>query len=248
MIEDAELLRQSLVQGLREAGYQVDEAADGDDGLRLSLARPYDLIVLDLMLPGVDGMAILQRVRQHQQGVRAGGGGAVGRGDGGGTHVLILTARDTAHDRVAGLDGGADDYLVKPFAFPELLARVRALLRRKGSGRPSVISVGDLEVDTTARTVKRAGRDVAVSAREYALIELLARRAGQVVTRAEICRHVYDQPAADSNVVDVFVGNLRRKIERSDLPRLLHTRRGQGYMLAVPGGETAAAGDAQETS
>jgi DNA-binding response OmpR family regulator len=199
----------------------VDATGDGAEGRAYAAASDYDAIVLDLMLPSLDGRELLR-------GLRA-------RGDT--TPVLILTARDTVADRVAGLDLGADDYLVKPFAFDELLARLRALVRRRYQHADPVLRVADLEVDTRARTVRRAGRPVPLTAREYALLEVLAHRRGQVVTRAELWEHVYDfaaEPA--SNVLDVYIGYLRRKIDDGHARKLLHTRRGQGYVLDADGG------------
>src|SRR5947209_12950566 len=167
VIEDFEVLRDSISQGLREAGFAVDEAADGETGLWHAQSNDYDVIILDLMLPRLDGMSLLKRLRA----------------DGRRTHVLILTAKDTSDDRVRGLDLGADDYLVKPFVFAELLARVRALVRRRYDTKSPMIRVADMEIDTTTRRVHRAGETVALSAREYALLEFLAMRANQVVTR-----------------------------------------------------------------
>lgn len=225
VIEDVQLLRESLVQGLREAGYAVDSTGDGGEGLWLATGGEYDVIVLDLMLPGVDGLTILRELREKQSGA----------------YVLILTARDAPADRVRGLDAGADDYLPKPFSFAELLARVRALVRRKYDARSAVLRVADLEVDTAARAVRRAGKNIDLTAREYAMIELLAARAGQTVTRTDICQHVYEFDSEnDSNVIDVFIGHLRRKIERDGLPRLIHTRRGLGYQLRASSEKTAA--------
>lgn len=216
VVEDFEILRDSLAQGLREAGYTVDTAADGESGLWHATSNDYDVIVLDLMLPRIDGLTILKKLRARQMN----------------THVLILTAKDTSADRVKGLDSGADDYLVKPFVFAELLARVRALVRRRYDVKSPVIRIADLEIETAARAVRRAGEKMELSAREYALLEFLAHRAGHVVSRTEIWEHVYDfNSTAESNVVDVFIGHLRKKIERPDLPRLIHTRRGHGYML-----------------
>jgi two-component system OmpR family response regulator len=216
VIEDYPPLRRSLLQGLQEAGFAVDTAADGEEGLALACGAPYDAIVLDLMLPKLDGLEILETLRRQSS--PAG--------------VLILTARDAVADRVRGLNLGADDYLVKPFAFDELLARLHAVIRRRYRSAHGTIRIGDLEIDTLARTVKRSGAVVALSAREYALLEYLAARRGQVVTREEIWDHVYDfasEPA--SNVVDVYVGYLRRKLERPGQPGLIQTRRGQGYVL-----------------
>jgi DNA-binding response OmpR family regulator len=217
VVEDFPLLRDSLAQGLREAGYAVDTAGDGEEGLWFARSGEFDTIILDLMLPKLNGLKALRKLREKD---------AV-------TPVLILTARDAPRDRVDGLDAGADDYLVKPFAFAELLARVRALIRRKYDKRDPRITVGDLELDTTSRTVRRGGREIVLSGREYALLEFLALRRGQDVNRSEICQHVYDFHAeTESNVVDVFIGHLRRKLEDPDSPRkLIHTRRGFGYVL-----------------
>ena len=216
VVEDYDVLRESITQGLQEAGYAVDAAADGEDGLWHAESNDYDVVVLDLMLPKLDGLTLLKRLRAR--GNRA--------------HVLVLTARDTPADRVRGLDSGADDYLVKPFVFAELLSRVRALVRRRYDAKSPVLRVGDMEIDTTTRAVRRGGRTVELSAREYALLELLALRAGQVVTRTDIWEHLYDASAeTSSNVVDVFIGHLRRKVERPGLPPLIHTRRGLGYVL-----------------
>ncbi len=216
LIEDFQLLRESLAQGLREAGFAVDETGDGEEGLWYATSGSYDVIILDLLLPKLDGLSILKRLRQSKSSA----------------HVLILTARDTPDDRVKGLNLGADDYLVKPFVFEELLARVRALVRRKYETKSPLIRVADMEIDTAQRVVHRGGQRIELSGREYAMLELLAARAGKVVTRADIWEHVYDfDSQADSNVVDVFIAHLRRKIERDGLPRLIQTRRGHGYVL-----------------
>jgi DNA-binding response OmpR family regulator len=216
--EDHASLGRSLADGLRDEGYAVDLTHDGDEALHLAQANPYDAVLLDVMLPGKDGFAILRTLRQRS--VR--------------TPVLCLTARDGLEDRVKGLDLGADDYLVKPFAWEELLARVRSVLRR-GHGQPSsVLRVGDLEVDTAQKVARRGGRTVELSAREFALLEYLAHRQGQVVSRTEIWDHLYDQhDEATSNVVDVYIGYLRAKIDKDFPTKLIHTRRGQGYMLAA---------------
>jgi DNA-binding response OmpR family regulator len=221
LIEDYEPLARSLAQGLREAGYAVDATGTGDEGLALAQANSYDAVLLDLMVPKVDGLTILRRLRA--------GGGHVG--------VLIITARDQVSDRVGGLDLGADDYLVKPFAFHELLARLRAVIRRRYGTAANLVKVGDLELDTGGRTVKRGGAAVALSAREFALLEYLAMRRGQVVSRAEIWEHVYDFAAEpSSNIVDVYVGYLRRKLGDGEgtAPRLIHTHRGLGYSIDAP--------------
>lgn len=216
IIEDDRPLREALRQGLEEAGFAVDSSPDGEEGLWYARSNEYDAIVLDLMLPRIDGLTILGRLRRE--------GSAV--------PILILTARDTVADRVKGLDLGADDYLVKPFAFAELLARVRALVRRGYNNKDPVIRVGDLEIDTAGRTVRRSDQAVDLSAREYALLEFLAARAGQVVSRTAIWEHIYDfHSDPESNVVDVYIGHLRKKIEQPGRPKLIHTRRGQGYLL-----------------
>ncbi|HUS92351.1 MAG TPA: response regulator transcription factor [Phycisphaerae bacterium] len=219
LIEDYAPLRKSVAKGLGEAGFAVDATGDGDEGLWFARTGDYDGIVLDLMLPKVDGLTILRTLR------------AEGRQ----APVLILTAKDTVPDRVRGLDLGADDYLVKPFAFEELLARVRALVRRKYETRCPVVRVGDLTMDTAARTVRRGEGPIDLTPREYALLELLAARAGEVVTRTEIAEHVYAFDAEpDSNVIDVYVGHLRKRLEEGGRPRLIHTRRGVGYVLRGP--------------
>lgn len=216
IVEDDRPLREALRQGLQEAGFAVDSSADGEEGLWYARSNEYDAIVLDLMLPHVDGLTILGRLRR----------------DGSAVPILILTARDTVADRVQGLDLGADDYLVKPFAFAELLARVRALVRRGYNNKDPVIRVEDLEVDTAGCTVRRGGQSIILSAREYALLEFLAAKAGQVVSRRAIWEHVYDfHSDPESNVVDVYIGHLRKKIEQPGRPKLIHTRRGQGYLL-----------------
>jgi DNA-binding response OmpR family regulator len=221
LIEDYAPLARSLAQGLREAGYAVDATGDGAEGLALAEANPYDALVLDLMVPKVDGLTILARLRAR--GSNAG--------------VLIVTARDEVSSRVGGLDLGADDYLVKPFALEELLARLRAVIRRRYGAPANLVTVADLVIDAGARTVKRGGQSVSLSAREFALLEYLALRRGQVVTRTEIWEHVYDFAAEpSSNVVDVYVGYLRRKLGDGEAgaPRLIHTHRGLGYSLEAP--------------
>jgi DNA-binding response OmpR family regulator len=216
VIEDYGPVRQSIVQGLQEEGFAVDATGDGEEGLWYARTGEYDVVLLDLMLPKVDGLTILRRLRELGDSV----------------HVLIVTAKDTLDDRLQGLDLGADDYLVKPFALKELLARVRALIRRKYEAKSPLVRVADLEVDTSRGVVRRAGRRIDLTAREYAIIELLALRAGQVVTRSTIWEHVYDFAAdPNSNVIDVHILHLRKKLERDGLPRLIHTRRGVGYVL-----------------
>ena len=216
IVEDYMPTRVAVAEGLKEEGFAVDTADTGTDGAWMAERNAYDLIILDVMLPGIDGLEILRRLRRR--GVEA--------------HVLLLTARDTVADRVSGLNYGADDYLVKPFEFAELLARVQALLRRAYHHKRTTIRVADLEIDTLAKRVTRAGDAIELSAREYTLLELLALSAGDVVTRTEISEHLYDFGAdITSNVIDVFISYLRRKIDRKGAPRLLHTRRGLGYVL-----------------
>jgi len=219
LIEDYPPLRTSIAKGLRESGFAVDATGDGEEGLWYAGAGDYDAIVLDLMLPSMDGLTILRRLRQQQNPVP----------------VLILTAKDTVNDRVRGLDLGADDYLVKPFAFEELLARIRALVRRRYEARSPLIRVADLEINTSTRVVRRAGEVIDLTPREYALLEFLALRSGQVVTRTELWEHVYDFAAEpNSNVIDVYIGRLRKKLESDRLARLIHTRRGIGYVMRDP--------------
>ncbi len=216
LIEDYPPLQKALARGLREEGFAVDATGDGNEGLWYATGNDYDVIVLDLMLPGLDGLSLLRKLR------------AAGKQ----THVLILTARDTLADRVKGLDLGADDYLVKPFAFEELLARVRALVRRKYQGKNPCIEIDALRIDTAARRVFVGDQEVRLTAREYALLEYLARRSGQTVSRSEIWEHVYDfQSSASSNVVDVYIGYLRKKLHRDERSVLIRTVRGMGYML-----------------
>jgi DNA-binding response OmpR family regulator len=218
VVEDHPTLGRSLLDGLRDENYAVDLAATGNEAAHLIESTPYDCVLLDVMLPGKSGWDLLSDMRKH----------------GNRSPVLCLTSRDTVEDRVRGLDLGADDYLVKPFEWDELLARVRALLRRSHGLADPVIRVGDLEVDTRARTARRAGRGISLTAREYALLEYLALRAGQVVSRSEIWTHLYDvNDDSVSNVVDVYVGYLRNKIDKPFSGRLIHTRRGMGYVLAA---------------
>jgi DNA-binding response OmpR family regulator len=194
-------------------------AHDGAMGLALAELEPYDLIVLDVMLPVLDGYEVCRRLRA--QGRRMG--------------ILMLTARDAIDDRVRGLNSGADDYLVKPFAFRELQARVAALLRRDGGTRDPTLHVGDLEIDTAARAVRRAGETIEVTAKEFAILEYFARNINRVLTRDQIAEHVWDYDfVSASNVVDVYVGNLRRKLHDDHEPRLFYTIRGAGYQLKGP--------------
>ncbi|HUS48330.1 MAG TPA: response regulator transcription factor [Phycisphaerae bacterium] len=216
LVEDYRPLQTSLAKGLREAGFAVDATGDGKEGLWYAMGGEYDAIILDLMLPGMDGLSILRKLR------------AEGRK----SHVLILTAKDTVPDRVRGLDLGADDYLVKPFAFEELLARIRSLVRRKYEQKRPCVEVGDLKIDTVAKQVRRGKEEIELTQREYALLEYLALRAGQIVSRSDIWEHVYEfESQATSNVVDVYIGYLRRKIDHPGDRPLIHTVRGRGYVL-----------------
>jgi DNA-binding response OmpR family regulator len=216
VIEDYKPLLKSLTKGLKEAGFAVDATADGEEGLWYAESNQYDVVILDLMLPGIDGLSIIEKLRAQ----------------GKTTHIIVLTAKDTIDDRVKGLDMGADDYLVKPFSFHELLARIRALIRRSYEEKRPLLKVGDLEIDTAAKSVKRGERAIELTPREYALLEYLAFRAGEVVRRTDIWEHVYDfHSETTSNVVDVYIRFLRQKIEEPGSPKLIHTRRGMGYML-----------------
>ncbi|QDV38431.1 response regulator transcription factor [Tautonia plasticadhaerens] len=211
VIEDEPDLRRALVQSLREEGYAVDQAGDGTEGLYKGATWDYDAIVLDLMLPGIDGWDVLERLRREK-----------------GTPVLILTARDALGDRVRGLDAGADDYLVKPFALGELLARLRALIRRS-AGRPHPeIRIDEVVVDTATRTVSRAGVPITLTAREYALVELLAMHRGTLIPRSMIYDRLFgEEDDTMSNVVEVHVSHIRKKLGRE----FIATRRGQGYII-----------------
>lgn len=218
VVEDYEVIRDGLIEGLKREGFAVDATGDGDEGKWFAETNDYDLILLDLMLPGCDGLEILRSIR------------AAGKL----APVLLLTARDEVADRVRGLDLGADDYLVKPFAIAELMARVRALIRRRYGARNPLLTIDDLVIDTSARTVQRASHTIALTPREYALLELLAMKAGQVVGRSEIWEHLYDfADDSSSNVVEATVLRLRRKICPEGTRPLLHTRRGFGYILAA---------------
>ncbi len=216
LIEDSSRLRATLERGLRKTGYAVDVAKDGREGLWFAMENEYDVILLDLMLPEIDGLTVLRKLRE------------VGRM----AHVLILSAKDLVEDRIQGLRLGADDYLVKPFAFDELCARLEALVRRSYQVKNPVIRIGDLEVNTAARRVWTAGREVKLTSREYGVLELLVLRAGQVVSRRDLWEHLYafDSEAA-SNVVDVLVYSLRKKLDTGSSQSLIKTRRGEGYVL-----------------
>jgi two-component system copper resistance phosphate regulon response regulator CusR len=217
LAEDDDQLRNTILRGLRERAFAVDAVGDGEEALVHAATHGYDAMVLDVLMPRRDGFALCRELRHR--GIH--------------TPILLLTARDAVEDRITGLDAGADDYLTKPFAFGELLARLRALLRRRGELMPTTIAVGDLEIDTRRQEARRGGRRVPLTAREYAFLEYLARHAGQIVSRAAIAAHVWDgnhDPAA--NLIDVYVSRLRRKIDAGAVP-LIHTRRGAGVLLAA---------------
>ena len=217
IVEDEAGVAGFVEQGLTEAGYAVDVARDGSEGLEYALAFEYDVMVLDIMLPKMNGLDLLHEIRDKR--VKA--------------PVLLLTARDGVDDRVKGLDVGADDYLVKPFAFPELLARIRALLRRPPLQSGNLLRMNDLEMDVTRREVRRAGKKIELSPREFSLLELLLRHPNQVLTRTQIVEHVWNFDFyGDTNVVDVYIGYLRRKIDSGFVPPLIQTVRGVGYRLS----------------
>ena len=225
LVEDQTTLLRALRQGLEEEGFAVDTAADGEEADVKARTTPYDVIVLDIMLPKIDGLTLLKRWRQS--GVT--------------THVLMLTARGTKEDKVLGLDTGADDYLTKPFELDELLARVRALVRRGHQVKSPVLKAHDLTIDTAARQVERAGQKVHLTPREYALLEFLAFHRGKVVTRTMIWEHLYDEYDENtSNVVDVYIRYLRNKIDKGFDPPLILTKWGEGYMLRGDGDSTPA--------
>jgi len=219
LIEDSKLLQRSVGTALRKAGYAVDGTGDGPEGLWYAESNEYDVIILDLMLPGMDGLTLLKRLRTQ----------------GKNTHVLILTAKDTVSDRVRGLQSGADDYLVKPFALEELLARVQALCRRGYGRKSSRLRVGDLEIDMAARKVTRDGTAIELTAREFRLLEYLALRRGEVVSRSEIEEHIYGESVDPlSNVVDSAICALRKKITPPGATPLIVTKRGLGYVMDTP--------------
>jgi two-component system OmpR family response regulator len=211
VVEDEPDLLQSLADALREDGYAVDTASRGDDGLHKAKVWDYDAIVLDWMLPGINGMDFLKQLRRVKK-----------------TPVLLLTARDTVSDRVHGLDSGADDYVVKPCSLRELLARVRALIRRSSGHASNVIEIGSIRIDTGRKTVQDGGQDIPLTAREYALVELLALNRGKLVSRSMIYDHIFDEDDDSlSNIVDVHVSHIRKKLGKD----FIETRRGQGYLL-----------------
>lgn len=216
VVEDEREAAAVLARGLREQSFAVDVAHDGRSALEQAGINDYDLVVLDLLLPGMNGLDVCRHLRAAQQAVP----------------VLMLTARGEPDQRVVGLDAGADDYLPKPYHFGELLARIRALLRRGPALTPAVLTIEDLEIDTRSRRVRRGGQPVTLTTKEYALLDYLARRQGDVVTRAEISEHVWDDSFDPmSNVIEVYIQRLRRKIDDTHPVKFIHTRRGAGYVL-----------------
>jgi two-component system copper resistance phosphate regulon response regulator CusR len=219
IVEDEPKIGDYLRQGLMEVGFVVDLVRDGLDGLHLALTEAYDLAILDVMLPGIDGWQLLQGIRRAGKNMP----------------VLFLTARDSVDDRVKGLELGADDYLVKPFAFSELLARVRTLLRRGGMTKePELLRAADLELDLIRRRVTRSGKKINLTSKEFALLELLLRRQGEVLPRSLIASQIWDMNFdSDTNVIEVAIRRLRAKIDDGLEPKLIHTVRGMGYVLEV---------------
>jgi two-component system copper resistance phosphate regulon response regulator CusR len=217
IVEDEQKAGAYIKKGLEEAGYLVDVVGDGAEGLILAKEENYDVIVLDVMLPSMDGWSVVKNLRESKS-----------------TPVLFLTARDDVSDRVRGLELGADDYLVKPFAFVELLARVRSLARRGPPRESDLIVLGDLEIDVTRRRVKRAGKRIDLTPREFALLQLLARRHGEVLSRTQIASYVWDMNFdSDTNVVEVAIRRLRAKIDDDFATKLIQTVRGVGYVIAL---------------
>jgi DNA-binding response OmpR family regulator len=216
IVEDEKSLADIIKKGIEEEGYAVDVAYNGEEGLFMAENEPSDLIILDIMLPVIDGMTILKRIRKAGINIP----------------VLMLTAKDTIMDKVSGLDSGADDYLTKPFSFEELLARVRTLLRRNTEVKTSLLMIEDLTIDMATHEVKREGKDILLSAREYALLEYMVLNKNKVLSRTALTEHLYNQDFdLDSNVIDVFVNRIRNKIDRDYDIKLIHTVRGAGYML-----------------
>jgi DNA-binding response OmpR family regulator len=220
LVEDEKGMARMLRFGLQEQGYAVDVAATGEDAIDLGLTEPYDLVILDILLPGINGYGVCRELRKAQQQVP----------------ILMLTARDTLDDKITGLDAGADDYVVKPFEPRELFARARALLRRKDASRDPCLRVADLEIDTSAREVRRAGRLIQLTSREYSVLEFLVRNPNRVWRRDEIAAHVWDYEfSGSSNIIDVYIGYLRRKLDDVGPNPLLRTVRGVGYQFKLGG-------------
>ena len=216
LAEDDQRITNFIARGLRENAYAVDTVNNGEDALYQISINNYDVIILDVMIPQKDGLEVCRELRKNGNKIP----------------VLMLTARDAIEDKINGLDSGADDYLTKPFAFEELLARIRALLRRSGEIRPPKIIISDLEIDTTAQKVRRGGNEISLTTKEYTLLEYLAREKGKVVGRAEIAEHVWDENFdVFSNLIEVYIKRLRTKIDENFDKQLIHTKRGAGYIL-----------------
>jgi DNA-binding response OmpR family regulator len=216
IVEDEKSLADIIKKGLEEEGYAVDVAYNGEEGLFIAENEPSDLIILDIMLPVIDGMTILKKIRKA--GIK--------------TPVLMLTAKDTIMDKVSGLDSGADDYLTKPFVFEELLARMRVLLRRNSEVKASIIKIGDLTIDIATHEVRRGRKNILLSAKEYALIEYMALNKNKVLSRTVLTEHLYDQDFdLESNVIDVFINRIRNKIDRGYNKKFIRTVRGTGYIF-----------------
>lgn len=230
LVEDDSRIANFVAKGLREQSYAVDVATNGQDALYQASINTYDLIVLDILIPGPDGFEVCRQIRKS--GLRM--------------PILMLTAKDAVDDRIRGLDSGADDYLTKPFVFGELLARLRALLRRSGELRPAKIVVDDLVVDTAAQTASRGSSPIDLTTKEYALLEYMARNAGRVIGREEISEHVWDESFDPfSNLIEVYVNRLRRKVDSASAKPLIHTRRGAGYVLG-PGADMPRRGEQEK--
>jgi two-component system copper resistance phosphate regulon response regulator CusR len=222
LVEDDLRIARLIAKGLREQSYAIDVVNSGEEALYQAAINTYDLAILDVMIPAPDGFAVCRELRKSGQHMP----------------ILMLTARDAVEDRITGLDSGADDYLTKPFEFRELLARLRALLRRTGEVKPPKLVVADLIVDTVGQNVFRGGKSISLTTKEYALLEFLARNAGRVVGRAEIAKHLWDEEFDPfSNLIEVYVTRVRRKVDSGSAKPLLHTRRGAGYVLSA-GNET----------
>ncbi len=216
VVEDEKKIASFIERGLKEQHYTIDVAHDGERGSFLANVNEYDLIILDIMLPRIDGLSLCREIRNKKLEVP----------------ILMLTARDKVKDKVRGLEGGADDYLTKPFAFEELLARVGALLRRKSAGKSNTLTVADLELDRLNHTVKRAGKEITLTGKEYALLEYLMLNANGVVTRTMLSEHVWNEDFDSfSNVVDVYINHLRNKIDKGSKKPLIQSLRGAGYLL-----------------
>lgn len=216
IIEDEKNLAAILKKGLEENGFSVDLSFEGEDGLYQAESCPYDAVLLDIMLPKIDGLSVLNKLRERKVAVP----------------VLMLTSRGELEDRIKGLNTGADDYIVKPFDFTELLARLKAVIRRSSSKASPVISIDDLTIDMNSKTVTRSGKDIKLSAKEFNLLEYLALNSGRVISRTELTEHMYDTEFdLDSNIIDVYINYLRNKIDKGSRNQLIHTIRGAGYIL-----------------